>query len=78
MFHLHVTPQTQQAYRLMAIASTVAIDFGITRRPGKGRHREMNVETVNEAPEGVVAVDADYWSHEAKRACLGCYYLATW
>ncbi|KAK5266101.1 hypothetical protein LTR99_008098 [Exophiala xenobiotica] len=77
-FHLHVTPQTQQAYRLMAIASTVAIDFGITRRPGKGRHREMNVETVNEAPEGLVALDADYWSHEAKRACLGCYHLATW
>ncbi|KAK5240464.1 hypothetical protein LTR40_013810, partial [Exophiala xenobiotica] len=62
----------------MAIASTVAIDFGITRRPGKGRHREMNVETVNEAPEGLVALDADYWSHEAKRACLGCYHLATW
>ncbi|KIW49844.1 hypothetical protein, variant 1 [Exophiala xenobiotica] len=77
-FHLHVTPQTQQAYRLMAIASTVAIDFGITRRPGKGRHREMNVETVNEAPKGLVALGADYWSHEAKRACLGCYHLAAW
>ncbi|KAK5451472.1 hypothetical protein LTS15_008237 [Exophiala xenobiotica] len=76
--HLHVTPQTQQAYRLRAIASTVAIDFGITRRPGKGRHREMNVETVNEAPEGLVALDADFWSHEAKRECLGCYHLATW
>ncbi|EFX02789.1 c6 zinc finger domain containing protein [Grosmannia clavigera kw1407] len=76
--HLHMAPKTHQAYRLTAIAISMAVDYGITRRPGKGRHQQLNVETFNDLPRGLNVVDTEFWGLEAQRAYLGCYHIATW
>ncbi|KAF5535204.1 c6 zinc finger domain-containing protein [Fusarium phyllophilum] len=76
--HLHTTPKTQQAYRLAAIAASIAVEFGITKRPGKNKHQQLNVETINERPKGLSAVDAELWDPGARRAYLGCYQMTTY
>ena len=76
--HLHVAPKTQQVYRLMCIATSMAVDYGITRRPGTGRHRQLKFESVSRVPTGLEAADSEFWSPTARRAFLGCYHIATW
>ncbi|KAF5635693.1 c6 zinc finger domain protein [Fusarium sp. NRRL 25303] len=76
--HLHTTPKTQQAYRLASIAASMAVEFGITQRPGKNKHQQLNVETFDERPKGLSAVDAELWDLGARRAYLGCYQMTTW
>ncbi|KAG4279790.1 hypothetical protein FPRO06_11124 [Fusarium proliferatum] len=76
--HLHTTPKTQQAYRLASIAASMAVEFGITQRPGKNKHQQLNVETFDERPKGLSAVDAEFWDPVARRAYLGCYQMTTW
>ncbi|KAF5644108.1 multidrug resistance [Fusarium sp. NRRL 52700] len=76
--HLHIAPKTQQAYRLASIAASIAVEFGITQRPGKNKHQQLNVETFNESPKGLSAVDAEFWDLDARRAYLGCYQITTW
>ncbi|PCD29550.1 hypothetical protein AU210_012086 [Fusarium oxysporum f. sp. radicis-cucumerinum] len=76
--HLHTAPKTQQAYRLASIAASIAVEFGITQRPGKNKHQQLNVETFNERPKGLSAVDAELWDPDAMRAYLGCYQITTW
>lgn len=73
-----MAPKTHQAYRLTSIAISMAVDYGITRRPGKGKHQQLNVESANDMPRGLTVVDTEFWGIEARRACLGCYHLATW
>ncbi|OAA57590.1 c6 zinc finger domain containing protein [Niveomyces insectorum RCEF 264] len=73
-----MSAETQQAYKLMAIAISLAVDYGITRRPGKGRHQRLNLENVRDVPQGLAVVDMEFWSLEARRAYLGCYHIATW
>ncbi|CCT73904.1 uncharacterized protein FFUJ_09268 [Fusarium fujikuroi IMI 58289] len=76
--HLHTTPKTQQAYRLASIAASMAVEFGITQRPGKNKHQQLNVEAFVERPKGLSAVDAELWDPVARRAYLGCYQMTTW
>ncbi|TXB99599.1 hypothetical protein FocTR4_00014612 [Fusarium oxysporum f. sp. cubense] len=76
--HLHTAPKTQQAYRLASIAASIAVEFGITQRPGKNKHQQLNVETFNERPKGLSAVDVELWDPGARRAYLGCYQITTW
>ncbi|KAG5809094.1 hypothetical protein H9Q74_000202 [Fusarium xylarioides] len=76
--HLHTAPKTQQAYRLASIAASIAVEFGITQRPGKNKHQQLNVETFNERPKGLSAVDTELWDPDARRAYLGCYQMTTW
>ncbi|KAI1059815.1 hypothetical protein LB506_008991 [Fusarium annulatum] len=76
--HLHTTPKTQQAYRLASIAASMAVEFGITQRPGKNKHQQLNFETFDERPKGLSAVDAEFWDPVARRAYLGCYQMTTW
>ncbi|KAM0084129.1 hypothetical protein ACKRZS_003674 [Fusarium odoratissimum] len=76
--HLHTAPKTQQAYRLASIAASIAVEFGISQRPGKNKHQQLNVETFNERPKGLSAVDAELWDPGARRAYLGCYQITTW
>lgn len=76
--HFHITPKTQQVYRLMSIAASICVDYGIVRRPGKGRHQQMNVESLVTVPKGLTAMDAEFWNPAAQRAYLGCYHLSTW
>lgn len=56
----------------------MAVEFGITQRPGKNKHQQLNVETFDERPKGLSAVDAEFWDPDARRAYLGCYQMATW
>ncbi|VTT64162.1 unnamed protein product [Fusarium fujikuroi] len=76
--HLHTTPKTQQAYRLASIAASMAVEFGITQRPGKNKHQQLNVEAFVERPKALSAVDAELWDPVARRAYLGCYQMTTW
>jgi len=63
---------------LASITAAIAIDSGITQRPGKGQHQQMNVENTTVVPTGLMAVSADFWNREAQRAYLGCYHISIW
>ncbi|KAF5714486.1 hypothetical protein FMUND_7401 [Fusarium mundagurra] len=76
--HLHTKPKTTHAYRLVSIAVSIAIEFGITQRPRKSKHQQLNLEALIERPKGLSAVDAELWDPDARRAYLGCYQMATW
>ncbi|KIX04423.1 uncharacterized protein Z518_05291 [Rhinocladiella mackenziei CBS 650.93] len=76
--HLHYVPKTQQVYRLVSIAAAIAVDIGITRRPGKGQHQQMTVENTVVVPTGLTALNSEFWNREAQRAYLGCYHMSTW
>lgn len=56
----------------------MAVEFGITQRPGKNKHQQLNVEAFVERPKGLSAVDAELWDPVARRAYLGCYQMTTW
>lgn len=75
--HYHMKPETQQVYRLAAVAAAVAVDLGLNRRPRKSQQQQMNVESITTNPQGMTPTGPDYWNVEARRAYLGCYYIAT-
>ena len=62
---------------MVAISAAIAVDLGLNKPPRKSQQQNMNIEIRVDKPGGVYPTGADYWNPEARRAYLGCYYLAS-
>ncbi|OQN96625.1 hypothetical protein B0A48_17055 [Cryoendolithus antarcticus] len=70
--HYHIVPRSQQGYKLLQIAISLAVDLGLDDEPRKLRGKRVDISHGQRLHDGTVHET----STEAVRASLGCAYLS--
>nr|OQO32678.1 hypothetical protein B0A51_00056 [Rachicladosporium sp. CCFEE 5018] len=70
--HYHIVPRSQQGYKLLQIAISLAVDLGLDDEPRRLRGKRVDISNGQRLHDGTVHET----STEAVRASLGCAYLS--
>lgn len=77
-YHFYYMPKEEQSYQLLQMAVGMCIDLGLNHRPEDAMDRPVGLRLSHyrKASQSDVKHD-EFFSREARRAYLGCYYLST-
>lgn len=71
-------PKREQSYQLIQMAIGMCVDLGLNLRPAEAMIRKVGLHMSHYRKADQKAVEHDpFYSAEARRAYLGCYYLST-
>jgi hypothetical protein len=76
--HFYYVPKQEQAYQLLQLATSMCIDLGLNLRPREAAVRKIGLR-LDHYREGDVSTEPhdNYFSADARRAYIGCYYIST-
>jgi hypothetical protein len=77
-YHFYYMPKRELSYQLLQMAIGMCVDLGLTLRPAEAVARKVGLRLSHyrKADQPSAKHDA-FYSREARRAYLGCYYLST-
>lgn len=73
--HFFHVPKRDQSYQLLQMAIALCVDLGLNLTPSMAMQK-IGLHLGHFQPSGDVGGD-EFWSREARRAFLGCYYVST-
>ncbi len=77
-YHFHYIPRKEQSYQLLQMAIGMIIDLGLDQRPSVAMAWKVGLHLSHyKRNPRVEDEDDEFFSKEARRAYLGCYYLST-
>ena len=77
-YHFYYIPKREQSYQMLQMAVSMCVDLGLNLRPQEAVNRKVGLRLAHYDKATAACVEHDdYFSREARRAFIGCYYLST-
>ena len=77
-YQFHYVPSNDQFNQLLHIAIGMTDDMGLNLRPADAMKKKATLRLAHYRKAGVLTADHDeFFSREARRAYLGCFYISS-
>ena len=70
-YQFHLIPGKQQSYQFLQIVTAMIVDLGLDLSPRQAMEQKIGIDISHHTGN-----DNEFYSMEAQRAYLGCYYLS--
>ena len=77
-YHFYYLPKREQSYQLLQMTIGMCVDLGLALKPVEAMARKVGLRMSHYRKADHPSAEHDaFYSREARRAYLGCYYLST-